>query len=179
MLVMEKNCLFHPKLVRMRAQTIEEEIQRSNPSIEGLGHIGSDILDAFLFLGGPSCLGAAMVSHVEAVNHVVLDVLKDLAVLLLDIGFKVAGVIMKQEVSRDQGHGEHLPKQVHLVFIAFVDHMFICTKHFSSARIHCELPTSSAIWQNMPNRVFFCAMARPIMFMEQLHGPSLERNLTM
>ena len=51
---MEENCFLHPKFVRMRAQTIEKEIQWSNPGIEGLRHAGADILGTFFFLGGPS-----------------------------------------------------------------------------------------------------------------------------
>ena len=62
-----------------------------------------------------------MVFHVEAINHVVLDVLKAFTLILLDITFEVACIIMEQEVSRNQGHREHLLKEVNLIFIPLID----------------------------------------------------------
>lgn len=60
-IVVEDARLLNPKLVALRAQAVEEKVERTQPCIEGLAGAGTDAIQALLFFAGALGLRAPVV----------------------------------------------------------------------------------------------------------------------
>lgn len=163
----------------IRIHGVQDEIFAAHPCVEDFRHVRPNTLQS---LGLGLCemfLATFVVDPVELVDDIVPDFFEDAFPFLglLHVPFKMAGVIMNEQVWVYFLHLHGFRDQVGFLRSGLVDGMLHSSDHMPRKRINDELPTSSPILKGEPLLVFVGTGAGPlIMLVVFLLGPAPQSN---
>ena len=93
--IIEPAGLCYPKLVRVRPEGFEEEIQATDPGIESFRNICAHVLAASLDSSSPVPPGTFVIRGVKRIDHVVLDVIEGVRAISLHVLLEMACIVVQ------------------------------------------------------------------------------------
>ena len=140
-LIVEPASLCYPKLVRIRPERIEEEVQATDPSVENFWDVCAYVLAASLDSSSPVPFGTFMIWSMKGVHHVVPDVAEDIGIVFLHVLFKVARVVTQEQIDLHSRECQNLREQSHHIFVQLVLDVLTCCNDTATLGIKDELPS--------------------------------------
>ena len=119
--IVKETCLSNPEPVTVGIQRVQKEIKWTNPCIEGLRHIGSNVLATFVLTMTPFLL----IAEVEEIDEPVLDAHEVFVIPLLDELLKVTHIVVYEDVWLHIAHRHNILQEFCLVSMTLIGDMLL------------------------------------------------------